>query len=304
MEVSRLKHHIASGFVCAAALAAEHAGNAHRLFRVADGQVAVGEFMLLAVESLEGCALGHGLHHNLVACHHVSIEAVQRLTVGEHHVVGNVNYIVYRSQAYGCQAVLKPFRRLLDIAACDADARIAAASLRILYDHIDGKGVVINGERRVTRTMEAGLIAIALEPCIEVACHAPVRQCIGAVGGDINLYEPVALQVVILGSRCSHHCIVGQHDDTVVRRAHSYFVLSTYHAERLHTAQLRLLYLELLVAVVEHTPQVGNDNLLSGSHIWCAADNLAWCLASQVNGSHVQVVGVGMSLTGEHLTDK
>ena len=64
------------------------------------------------------------------------------------------------------------------------------------------------------------------------------------------------------------------------------------------------------IAVAPGTERIGgvafycNDNLLSGSHIWCAADNLAWCLASQVNGSHVQVVGVGMSLTGEHLTDK
>ncbi len=53
--------------------------------------------MLLTVEGNKLGALRLGAHHNLVALHHVGIEAVHRLTVGHHNIVGDVDDVVDRA---------------------------------------------------------------------------------------------------------------------------------------------------------------------------------------------------------------
>ena len=108
MKVSRLQHDAVSGLIGAAALTAKDACYAHGLLGVADGKVTVRQFVLHTVERLEGRALRHGLHHNLVAGHHVSIETVKRLSVGHHHVVGNIHNIIDGAQPYRGQLVLQP----------------------------------------------------------------------------------------------------------------------------------------------------------------------------------------------------
>ena len=120
------------------------------------------------------------------------------------------------------------------------------------------------------------------------------------VGGDVYLDNPVALKVIILCGRHTHGSIFGQNDDAVVARADAYLVLSTYHSARFHTAQLRLLDVELLVAVVQSAAQVGHDDLLSGCHIGRAANYLAWFLAAKVHRGHVKMVAVGVHFAGEH----
>ncbi len=200
MEISTLEHHVLGGLIGTTTLSSKHTSDTHRLLAIADGQVAVGELMLYTVERLEGCAFGHGLHHNLMALHHVGIKAMQGLAIGHHDIIGDIDDIVDGTQADGCQTILQPVGRLLHFAIGDADASIALAGLLILDGHLDGQVVIVDLELRTVRTMHTCLVAIALQPGIQIACHAPVAQAVGTVGGNIDLDEPVALQVVVFCS--------------------------------------------------------------------------------------------------------
>ena len=73
--------------------------------------------------------------------------------------------------------------------------------------------MIVNDQIVGYRVMHGGLVAVLLQPCIEVACHAPMAQGIGAVSRDVNLDEPVALQMVVFCSRRAHHSVVRQYDD-------------------------------------------------------------------------------------------
>ena len=149
--------------------------------------------------------------------------------------------------------------------------------------------------------MKAGLVAALHQPGIEVARHTVMAERIGPVGRDVDFNHPVALEMVILGGRHAHDSVVGQHDDAGMVGADTYLILGAYHAEALHAAQLRFLDGEFLVAVIEHAAQVGHNHLLSGGHIGCSADNLLGLALAEVNRRDVEMIAIGMWLTGEHL---
>ena len=236
-----------------------------------------------------------------MALNHIGIKAVHGLSVGHHDVVGDVDDIINRTQPHGAQFVLQPLGTLFDVAVADAHASIALASLVVFNLHGNRKRLVVHAKRLAIGTMQPCLIAILLEPSIEIARHAIVRKRIATVGRDVNLYQPIALHVIIFCSRSAHHRIVGQHNDAVVRRAHTNFVFGTNHAHRLHAAQFALLDSETFIAIIEHAAQIGHNHLLPGGHIGSAANNLARHIASQINLRDVQVVAVGMGLAREHL---
>ena len=248
------------------------------------------ECVLLAVECDELSALWLCANYYLRALNHVGIEAVHRLSVCHHHVVGDVDDVVDRTQTDYLQLVLKPFGTLLDLTSADAHACVALASLGVFNLNIDGQVVVVDCKLRAVGTVERCSMAVALEPSVQVACHTPVAECVRAVGCDVNLDNPVALQVIIFGCGLAYRCVFGQYYDAVVACANAYFVLGANHAKALNAAQLRLFDNEFLVAVVEHAAQVGNDNLLSGSHVGRTANNLLRLCFAKINGCYVQVV--------------
>ena len=103
----------------------------------------VPEGMLLAVECNKLGAFRLGAHNNLVTLNHVGVEAVHRLAVCHHYVVGNIDNIVDRTQADNLELVLQPLGALLNLTTSDADASITLASLGILYLYVDRKvGIV------------------------------------------------------------------------------------------------------------------------------------------------------------------
>ena len=68
--------------------------------------------MLHSIECDKGGALGLCLHHYGAAFDHVGIKAMQRLTVGVHDIVSNINDIVDWAQADDIQFLLKPLGAL------------------------------------------------------------------------------------------------------------------------------------------------------------------------------------------------
>ena len=230
--------------------------------------------MLHSVESDEGRSLRQGLDHNLIARHHVCIKALQGLTVGHHDIVGEVHKIINRTQTHGGQFVLQPIGAFLHFAVGDAHAGITAAGLCVLDDDVDGERVVIDGKRRCARAVEAGLIAVLQEPGIQLTGYTPVTQGISTVSRDVNLYEPVALQVVIFSGWSTHDSILWQNDDTSMRGAHTNLILCTNHSTGVYTAQLGLLDDKLLVAIIEHAAQVGHNDFLTSSNVGRSTDYL------------------------------
>ena len=300
MEIGSFEHHVACGFVGSTTLSSKDTGNTHRLLSVANREVVLAKNVLITIERHKLGALGLGANHNLVALNHIGIKAMHRLAVSHHDVVGDVNNIVNRTQADNFQFILEPFGTFLHIAIGNAQANITLASLLVLDFNIDGKVFVVNRKRLAIRTMQRCVIAILHQPSIQVASHAPMRKGISTIGRDVNLNHPIALQIVIFGSRCSHHSVIGQHYDSVVAGSHANLVFGTNHSVRLDTTKLCLLDHKLLVSIIEHATQVGHNHLLSGSHIRRSAHNLLGLSLSQVNGGEMKV-GVGNILASEHL---
>ena len=302
MEIGRLKHHVARGFVGSTTLSAENAGDAHRLLGVANGKVVFAERVLLAVERDEFRAFGLRAHHDFMARHHIGVEAVHRLSVGHHHVVRDVHNVVDGTQADGRELLFEPVGAFFHVAVGHAQANVAFAGFRVLDFHVDGQRFVIDHKSVARRTVQRRLIAVLQQPGVKVACHAPVRERVGTVGRDIHFDDEIALKLVVFRRRSAHHSIVGQHDDALVRSADANLVLGTNHAVRLVSAQLRPLDLKLLVAVVEHAAHVGHDDLLSGLHVRRSAHDLLRLVLAQIHGRQVQV-RVGNILAGKHLSD-
>ena len=146
MEISTFQDHILRRLIGTASLAAEDTGDTHRLFCIADAEVVFAQDMFLTVECDELCALGLRPNHNLMALDHVSIEAVHRLAISHHDIIGDVHDVVDGAKTDDRQLVLEPFGALLDIAVCDAQTGIALTGLMVFNIHLNGQVVVIDME--------------------------------------------------------------------------------------------------------------------------------------------------------------
>ena len=122
--------------------------------------------------------------------------------------------------------------------------------------------------------MHLGLDAIAHQPGIQITGYTPMTQTIGTVCRDVNLDEPVALQMIILCSGCTDNCIIRQYDDTIVAGTDADLILCTDHTVRLHTTEFGLLDDKLLVTVVEHTTQISYNHFLACGYVRRTAHDL------------------------------
>ena len=301
VEISRLQEDVGGRFGNARIKASEHTAYAHRLLGVANHEVAPGEGALHAIEGDKLSALGYGLHHNLLAFHLGKVEAVQRLSETEQNEVGDIHDVVDRALAYSCEAVFEPLRAFLHLHVADSDTRVAWTRLSVLHSHLHGTvGTVALVGSHVGAMCSHIQVAVGIEPCGKVACHAIVRSGIDAVGSEIHLQHIVVGHVVVFAGRRTGLHIERQLNDSGVRSAHANLVLGANHTERLHAAYFRLLDCKFLVAIIELSAHGGNYHVLSGSHIGCATHNLSGYAVAEVNGGDVQVVAVGVLHAGEH----
>ena len=122
--------------------------------------------------------------------------------------------------------------------------------------------------------MHLCLMAVAQQPGIQITCYAPVTQTISTICRDVNLDEPITLQMIILCSGCTNHCILRQYDNTRMVIANADLILCTDHTVRLYTTEFRLLDEKLLVAIVKHATQISHNHLLTCSYIRRTTHNL------------------------------
>ena len=130
--------------------------------------------VLFAIEGDEWGTLGLGTHYDAVTLDHIGVKAVERLTVGHHHVVGDIDNVVDRTQTDGAELVLEPLGAFLDLAAGDTHTGIALAGFGIINLYLDGQRLVVYLEVIAAGAVERCLVAVAAQPGIEVARHTIV----------------------------------------------------------------------------------------------------------------------------------
>ena len=237
VEVGTFEEHVGSGVGHARIQAAKHTADAHRLFSVANHEVAVGECAFHTVESGELSAWGNGFHHHLIAFHLAEVETVHRLTCAKENVVGDVHNIVDGALAYSQEVILQPLRTFLHLHATNGEAAVARASLGVFHFHRNGTVGAVALESVNAWAVELGVVAVTLHPSVEVASHTVVRSTVHTVRGEVHLNQPVALHTVVVGGRSAHFRVGRKHDDAIVACAHAYFVFSANHTARLHAAK-------------------------------------------------------------------
>ena len=187
-----------------------------------------------------------------MALYHVGIKAVHWLSVSHHHIVGDIDNVVNRTQAYHTQFFLQPLRAFLYFAICNTQTSITFASIIIFYFYINRQCVIINDKSATVRTMQASLIAILHKPSIKIASYTPMAQSISSVSGNINFNYPVALKMIILGCGLTYRSVFWQNNNSIMSGAHAYFVFCTNHTEALYATQFRFFNNKFLIAIIEH----------------------------------------------------
>src|SRR5699024_10172868 len=87
---------------------AHNAGHSHWLFSVANKERAGRTISFNMIEGFEDNLIIKLFHNNLIAFYGVGVESMQRLAQLEHHIICDINDVIYRPNSNCLQAVLKP----------------------------------------------------------------------------------------------------------------------------------------------------------------------------------------------------
>ena len=146
VEISTLEEHVLRGLVGSASLSTKHTCDTHWLLHIADSQVLIGKFVLLTIEGNEWSTFWQGLHHHLIALHHISVKAMQGLTIRHHDVVGDIDDVVDRTLTNRCQSVLQPLWTFLHFAVLHRHSAVTRTSLTRFHLHVKLQIVVLHLE--------------------------------------------------------------------------------------------------------------------------------------------------------------
>ena len=171
MEVSTFKEYIFGGFRRTGIQTAEHTGNTHRLFLIANHQVAFVQFTLHAIKSYKRSTFRHGLYNHLTAFNLICIEAVQRLAESMDDIVGNIHHIIDRTQADNTQLVLQPFGAFFHCNPFHRNAGISGTCLAVLYSYFNIQVVIFYRKSVYRRFLQGSLLTVLYQVGVQVACH-------------------------------------------------------------------------------------------------------------------------------------
>ena len=101
-----------------------------------------------------------------------------------------------------------------------------------------------------TGAMQISFMTILNKPCVKVARHSVVTKRIGTIGGNVDIENPIVLNLILFSGWNPRLCIIGQNNYSVVRCAYSDFIFGANHSAAIYTLQFALLNDECLVAFV------------------------------------------------------
>ena len=294
VEISRLEEHLGGRLGDTGVEAAEHAGNAHRLLRVADHEVVAAKRVLHPVEGRKLAVGRAAAHHHFPAGDLRRVESVERMTHLIEHEVRDVDHAVDRTLADGHQALLQPLGRRAHFDIFERDANVTGCQIGGLHLHGDGRADTGLERAHVGQGPFHG-DAILLAVGIQVAGHADVAGAVHAVGRQADLEERIFLQLQLLAGRSAHHGRGIEHHDAGMVVANAQFILRADHAEAFDATDLGALDLELAAVV---GGQLGADrsqqHFLPLRHVGSAADDLQELGLTRIEFRDMQVVGIGV----------
>ena len=104
--------------------------------------------MLYAVEGYEFCTFGLRAYYDLMSGYHVGVEAVHRLPVGHHDIIGNIHDVVDGSEADDLKLLFQPVWTFLHVACHTIVAqRVSSVGGDVDVDHPVAFQMVVFGSR-------------------------------------------------------------------------------------------------------------------------------------------------------------
>ena len=135
---------------------------------------------------------------------------------------------------------------------------------------------------------------------VHLARDAVNALAVATVGRELELEHGARRRQGIEDGSAGHE-IIRQHKDAVALVGEFKLGGRAHHAEALDPAQFRLAQ---LLASGHHCTRNCHGHGLTGGHVGCAAHDLPGLVVSGVNAQHVQAIGIGVLIAGEHLAHK
>ena len=228
---------------------------------------------------------------------------MKRLTGEHHHVVGDVDDVVMRTNAQATQALDHPIGRGPNLHVSHDASDIAIA--QSLVGNLDGNfvcrstaGLGLNGGQLH--------VVIAIEDGARLARHANHGQAIGAVGRDLAIKHGIG-RAVVLAKGHTNGSILGQDHDACVVAADAQLARRAVHAKARDTTELGFLDLD---AAGQLGANHGGHDMVSGLEVLGTANNLQRLgvalgvdvFVAHRDLAHIHVVAIGMWRFLEHLS--
>ena len=284
---------------------AKYACDTHRFICVADHQILSRQLALNAIERYERSALLASANHNLATLDLIGIECVQRLTKFEQDIVGDIDQIVLGIDTHSTQRILQPLGRRSNLTTRNRHTGITRSRLLILNLDLDFQIVVINRELVNRRPSQFNLLTVCSQICCQIARNTDMRRSVDTVRCQTNTNQIVVLDIQVLLCRHTNGSIFGQLFDTIVIGTDTQLIIGAKHTERFNATNLALLDFETLGFAhrIEYRANSCAQHLQSCTYIRSTADDIQRLVRTNVNGSYVQMVRIGMIDTSQHLAD-
>lgn len=283
-EICRLQKHIARGVGDARVQPAHQAGQCHRAICVGDGEEAVVQRDLTAIEQCQLLASTRAPHANR-PMQRIQVEGMHRLAELQHHVLGDIHQQRHRAHAAAAQALGHPHRcgrrRIDAFDHTPAIARRLAAGIEL--DRERARRYRRHGSR-IKGDDFAGAGSRHVEGD---TAHA---EAVGAVGGELDFDAGIG-QTEILGQRLAHRRIVRQLEQARGVTVQAKLLGRAQHAIGRHTAQLGRLDRQL----ADLRTDQGQWRDQASARIGRTADDLQQLALPRVDAAHLQAIGLRMA---------
>ena len=309
IEAGCLKHH-GLDVVCDHGVFSTHdTCDTNSFLTVADHQHVLIHGALLTIQGYEFLVSSGPADNDLMACQGVIIISVHRLAVLFHHIVGDINDVVDRTDSVGSQSSLHPYGRGSDLDIFYDSRAVTRAEVGILYDNFH---IVVN-VFAVSGSGDNGRFELFVEGSCCLTGNTDDAVAVHTVGSDLILENHV-IQAKSLDCALSYHCILRKNVNAVLRsfRIHisagTQFLDGAHHTVGLDAAEFSFFdgdAARSLLSVMAscHTAAVQhNRNLVAHMNVGSAGNDLNRLLAD-IYLADDELIRIRMTLDGKDLSD-
>ena len=281
-------------------LSAHDSRNSYRFFTVTDHQHLIIHGTFLSIQSNEFFIFFCTAYNDLSAFNGIQIIGMHWLAKFFHHIIGDINQVVDRTDSVGSQTSLHPFWGRSDLYIFYNSCTVTWAKLRILHCNLYIIRclffIALTFYNRRTEFLVKGSCCLSGNSQNSIAVHT--------VGCDL-IFKDNIIQSKCLYCAFSYYCILWKNINSILRciRVHlfgtSQFFNRTHHTIRIHTAEFTLFdldssrsFLAVMSACYPSAVQ-NNRNLISFFYIWGTGYDLN-CLCPYIYLADDQLICIRM----------